>query len=57
MGAIVGGLLGGGKGAVLGVLIGGGGMVAATDGSDVDLPLGAILTLRVDQPFDVSIIR
>jgi hypothetical protein len=57
VGGLLGGLLGGGKGALLGVLVGGGGMVAATDGSDVDLPLGAILTLRLDQPLDVSIIK
>jgi hypothetical protein len=57
VGGIVGGLLGGGKGAMLGVIAGGGGMMAATDGADVDLPVGALLTIRVDSPVDVSIIK
>jgi hypothetical protein len=55
VGGIVGGLLGGGKGALLGVLIGGGGTIAATEGSDVDLPLGTVLRIRVDQPLEVIV--
>jgi hypothetical protein len=55
IGGIVGGLLGGGKGALLGVLIGGGGTLAATDGSDVDLPAGTILRIRIDQPLEVIV--
>lgn len=55
VGGIVGGILGGGKGAVLGVLIGGGGTIAATEGSDVDLPLGTILRIRVDQPLELFV--
>jgi len=55
VGGIVGGLLGGGKGALLGVLIGGGGTLAATDGSDVDLPAGTILRIRIDQPLEVVV--
>ncbi len=47
-GAIIGALLGGGKGALLGAMIGGGGMVAATPGSDVTLPVGTILRVRLD---------
>lgn len=54
-GAILGGVLGGGKGALLGVLVGGGGTMAATDGTDVDLPIGTILRIRVDQPLDVHV--
>lgn len=50
VGAILGGIFGGGRGALLGVLIGGGGTVAAVDGTDVELPAGAILRVRVDQP-------
>jgi hypothetical protein len=50
----LGGLLGGGKGALLGVLIGGGGTIASTEGSDVDLPAGTVLRVRVDQPVDIS---
>jgi len=50
VGAVLGGLLGGGKGLLVGVLVGGGGTIAATDGTDVDLPIGTILRLRVDSP-------
>jgi hypothetical protein len=54
VGAVLGGLLGGGKGALLGVLIGGGGTIASTEGSDVELPIGTVLRVRIDQPLDVS---
>jgi hypothetical protein len=53
-GAILGGILGGGKGALVGVLIGGGGTMAARDGADVDLPLGTVLRIRVDQPLELA---
>jgi hypothetical protein len=53
VGAVIGGLLGGGKGALLGVLVGGGGTLASTEGSDVDLPAGTMLRIRVDQPVEV----
>ena len=53
VGAVVGGILGGVRGALLGVLVGAGGTIAATEGSDVDLPLGAILKIRLDQPLEV----
>jgi hypothetical protein len=49
VGAILGGILGGTKGALLGVLVGGGGTMAATEGSDVDLPAGTILRIRLDE--------
>jgi hypothetical protein len=55
VGAILGGIIGGGKGALLGVLVGGGGTIAATEGSDVDLPVGTILRLRVDQPLELAL--
>jgi hypothetical protein len=55
VGAVIGGILGGGKGALLGVLIGGGGTIASTEGSDVDLPAATILRIRLDQPLDVAI--
>jgi len=32
-------------------------VLAATDGADVNLPVGALLTIRVDSPFEVSIIK
>jgi hypothetical protein len=53
-GAILGGILGGGRGALLGVLVGGGGTIAATDGTDVDLPAGTILRVRLDQRLDLA---
>lgn len=57
VGAIIGGLLGGAKGALAGVLIGGGGTIAATEGSDVNLPLGTILRIRIDQPIEVIVVK
>src|SRR4051812_5528557 len=50
VGAILGGILGGAKGALLGILIGGGGTIAATEGKDVQLPSGATLRVRFEQP-------
>src|SRR5262245_59356031 len=49
-GAVIGAILGGVKGAVAGILIGGGGVIAATEGTDVDLPAGTILRVRLDSP-------
>ena len=54
VGAIIGGLLGGGKGALIGVLVGGGGTIAATDGTDVTLPAGTILRIRLDQSLEIA---
>lgn len=53
VGAILGGIIGGGKGALLGVLIGGGGTIAATEGKDVTLPAGTVLRVRLDQPLQI----
>lgn len=53
-GAILGGIFGGGRGALLGVLVGGGGTIAATDGTDVELPAGTILRVRLDQRTDLA---
>lgn len=53
LGGILGGLIGGGKGLLLGVLVGGGGTIAATDGTNVDLPPGTILRVRVDSPLEI----
>ena len=55
VGAILGAVIGGGKGALVGVLVGGGGTMASTEGADVDLPVGTILRIRLDQPLDVTI--
>lgn len=57
VGAILGGILGGVKGAITGILIGGGGVVAATEGQDVNLPSGTILRTRLDQDLNVGATR
>ena len=49
VGGIIGGILGGLKGAIAGILIGGGGVVAATEGENVELPPGTVLRMRLDQ--------
>jgi hypothetical protein len=54
VGAVLGGLLGGFKGALLGVLIGGGGITAATEGKEVELPQGAVLRVRLDSPVQIQ---
>jgi hypothetical protein len=54
VGGIIGGLLGGGKGALAGILIGGGGTIAATEGTDVELPVGTVLRIRLDQPVEIG---
>ena len=54
VGAILGGMLGGVKGAIAGVLIGGGGMMAATEGKDVQIPAGTVLRVRFDAPVTVG---
>ncbi len=53
VGAIIGGILGGLRGALAGILIGGGGVVAATEGQDVNLPAGTVLRIRLDSPLSV----
>jgi TolA-binding protein len=56
-GAILGGILGGVKGAVLGAVIGGGGITAATEGKELDLPQGSVLRVRLDSPLSVQSTR
>ena len=53
-GAILGAILGGAKGALAGILIGGGGTIAATEGKDVELPVGTTLRVRLDSPLMLS---
>jgi hypothetical protein len=53
VGAILGGILGGFKGALAGILIGGGGTIAATEGKDVELPVGTVLRIRLDTAIDL----
>lgn len=54
VGGIIGGILGGVKGAIAGVLIGGGGVVAATEGEDVNLAPGSIVRMRLDSPLKIT---
>jgi len=56
-GAILGGILGGVKGAVLGAVIGGGGITAATEGKEIDLPQGTVLRVRLDSPVSIQPVR
>jgi TolA-binding protein len=57
VGAILGGLIGGFKGALIGVLVGGGGITAATEGKEVELPQGAVLRVRLDSPVQIQTAR
>jgi hypothetical protein len=58
LGAVIGGVLGavldGGKGALIGAIVGGTGAVVASEGEDVELPAGTLLTLRLDRPLAVA---
>jgi hypothetical protein len=53
VGAIVGGILGGLKGALIGAVVGSGGVIAATEGKDIDLPAGTIVRIRLDSPLEL----
>jgi hypothetical protein len=53
VGAIIGGILGGLRGAITGILIGAGGTIAATEGTDVELPAGTVLRIRLDTGLDL----
>ena len=54
VGAVIGGIIGGFKGALLGVLVGGGGITAATEGKEVEVPQGAVLRVRLDSPLQIQ---
>ena len=53
VGAILGAILGGTKGALAGILVGGGGVIAATEGKDVELPAGTVLRVRLDSALNL----
>jgi hypothetical protein len=53
VGAIVGGIIGGLQGAIIGAAVGSGGVIAATEGKDVELPAGTIIRLRLDSPVQI----
>jgi len=57
VGAVLGGILGGVKGAILGTIIGGGGITAATEGKEVDVPQGSVLRVRLDSPVSIQAAR
>ena len=44
----------GGAQAIAGVLIGGGGVIAATEGTDAELPAGTVLRVRLDSPVTIA---
>jgi hypothetical protein len=50
VGAIVGGIIGGLEGALIGAVVGSGGVIAATEGKDIELPAGTIIRVRLDSP-------
>lgn len=54
VGGILGAIIGGAKGAAIGVLVGGGGVTAATEGKNVELPAGTILRVRLDTPLTLD---
>lgn len=53
VGAVLGAIIGGKKGALAGIIIGGSGAVLATEGKDVDLPRGTVLELRLDRDLEI----
>jgi hypothetical protein len=54
IGTILGAVLGGTKGAVVGAVLGGAGVILATEGEEVVLPRGTVLTVRLDQELRVT---
>ena len=46
--------IGAAAGAVLGAVIGGGGITAATEGKEIDLPQGTVLRVRLDSPVSIQ---
>jgi hypothetical protein len=54
IGGVLGSLVGGGKGAVVGAIVGGAGGVAATEGKEVELPVGSVLRLRLERDVAVA---
>ncbi len=54
VGAVIGGLLGGTKGAIAGLGVGGGGILAATDGKQIDMAEGTVLRVKVDAPLQID---
>jgi hypothetical protein len=53
VGAIIGGIIGGLEGVLIGAAVGTGGVIAATEGKDVELPAGSIIRIRLDSPLRI----
>jgi hypothetical protein len=53
LGGVLGGILGGKRGLIAGILVGGTGAVVASKGDDVELPAGALVTVRLERPVDI----
>jgi hypothetical protein len=53
-GAVPGKVVGGTEGALIGLVVGAGGAVVASKGDDVELPEGAVMTLRLERPLTVG---
>lgn len=54
VGAIIGGIIGGLEGVLIGAAVGTGGVIAATEGKDVELPAGSIIRIRLDSPLRIG---
>ncbi len=50
LGGVIGGMIDGRKGVLIGAAVGAGGGLVASQGGDVDLPEGTLITLRLDEP-------
>ena len=55
LGAVVGGIAGGGSGAAIGAVAGGAGTVLATQGREVEVPAGTVVTVLVQKPLTVRV--
>lgn len=54
LGAVIGGMIDGNKGALIGAAVGAGGGLLASQGDDVDLPEGSLVTIRLDGPMTLA---
>ncbi|MEO8502003.1 MAG: hypothetical protein ABI565_13880 [Vicinamibacteria bacterium] len=52
LGGVIGGLIDGKKGLLIGAAVGAGGGLLATQGEDVELPGGSLITIRLDAPLN-----
>jgi hypothetical protein len=54
LGGVVGGIIDGRRGTLIGAAVGAGGGLLASQGDDVDLPEGTLITLRLDEPMTLA---